>query len=518
MRSRSGRLFFSLMLCSLCLSCDDGARKETTDPCADVTCEEWQACNAGDCLTVEGRCNNYTDCADDMFCDDDLHVCRGPRRPGDDLLMDLEGNSVAFSFAGLINPETAENTILGDGAYTLDIEDLLDVLTEYAYVLEYTFPEDTYDPGLAGVRTLVLGVSKIHAQSGSELDYYHFSWIVEKDLLMEALDADDPLIGSPRFIRFSLMDVNQYTRPWDRTMFQKYCAISMFDTTDGRGLLFLDHYDNTTFEAGEDLRIWGNLPLTTRLIITPENEEANCTYRIGETYVTKAEFDAGRASTEPALSCGLPADFFEAPAAMHLEYFFSGAINPETATIQTVINGYADATAMLQEEVVVDDYSALALYISTGIPEPVDYAQSIGGIEMITDDHYTFYMLGLTVHTSTLAAMKEGLTTVLPWDANHMLAAIELHEERVVGQDTFSKICPVGITGADATGDLLACTGNNTAFLPGETLELAVSVELTTDAAVLGAAYGYADGQTCHCQMNYGTIDCAVFDQLGNGE
>ena len=512
----------SILLPTICLAlallpaCDD-APKETTDPCETVTCEVWEACEAGICLPQEGRCTNYTHCADDLFCDDDLHVCRGPVHPDDAFLDDLEGDSVAFEFAGLINPDTAANPTLGEGAYTFDVGALSGTVGEYAYAIAFTFPEDYADTSLAGARTVVLGASRIHTQAGDEINYHHFNWIVRADVLQAAVTADDPVLEAPELVRFHLMDVNQFVRPWDQRLFRRYCTLSAADARSTEGRLFVSFFQNAGFFAGEELTLWGNLPMTPQVVITPENEEDHCSYRVGETYVTKAEYEAGRAATEPTLTCGLPEDFFDPPAAAHLGYLFSGLINPGTATLQTVVHGYGDATVMIPEEVTVDDYNSLAMHVTSGTPEPVLYVQSLGGVEYLSDTHYTFHMLALSVHVSTLAGMKADQLDVIPWDADHMFAALEAHEERVVGEDTYSRVCPLALTAPDAAGELLVCTGGNTAFAAEEALELAASVGLATDAASIATAYGYADGQTCHCRFNYGNIDCALFEALEDG-
>jgi len=503
-----------MMLFSLA-ACDDGGKKKTVDPCESVTCEDWQQCNAGVCELQAGRCENYTNCEDDRFCDDDLHICRGPTEPDAQFLDDLDGNSVAFEFAGLINEDPALDIspTMGIGAYTLDVDGLTGVLNEYAYTFGFTYPEDYPDPLLAGQEVLSFGASKIYGQNGSELNYYHFNWMVAKSVLLAARTADDPIIETPDLARFRLMDVNQYVRQWDQELFRRYCTISSYDTAAATGRLFLNYFDNTAFVAGENLKIWGNLPLTPLIVITPENEEAQCLYRIGDAYVTRAEYEAERAITEPQLSCEIPVDFFDGPVPMHLDYFFSGELNPSDATIESSVPGYGDATAMLQEEIVVDDYNALGM-ATTIESVPVTYAQSIGSVVTLGTDHYTFYIMGVYVTTSVLQTMKQDQTTVVPWDGQNMTVALEFYEQLGVDGVGYAKVCPQAVTAPDAAGELLACTGDNMDFSAGETLELALSVTWTDDAAAIAAVYAYADGQTCHCLQDNTIIDCAVFDAL----
>ena len=513
MRTLIIQLFLSLILSITLFSCDNGGSAKKADPCEDVICEEWQSCAAGECVLQEGRCENYTHCADDMFCDDALHTCRGPRQPADDFLGDLEGNSVAFSFAGIINPGTTTDPTLGAGTYTFDVGELTGVINEYAYTFEFTYPEDYPNPSVTGLEVLSLGTSKIYGQNGPELDYYHFNWVVAKSVLLAARTADDPVLEAPDLARFRLMDVNQYVRQWDQTLFRRYCTISSYDTAASTGRLFLDFFDNTSFSAGEDLKIWGNLPLTPLIQITSENEEAQCLYRIKDAYVTREDYETERAITEPALSCEIPADFFDGAVPMHLDYFFSGELNPSDASLESAVPGYGDATAMLQEEVIVDDYNSVALD-TTVESVPITYAQSIGSVTTVGTDHYRFYIMGVYVATSVLQTMKQDQTTVVPWDAETMSVALESYEQLAVDGVGYGKVCPVAVSGPDAIGDLLACTGENVDFSVGETLELALSVTWTDDATSIAAVYSYADGQTCHCLQDNAIIDCAVFDAL----
>ncbi len=513
--NRFPTLFLYISVLLYFASCDDGGGRKTVDPCDEVSCEDWQQCREGSCELVEGRCGNYLDCADDRFCDDELHICRGPTEPDATFLDDLDGNSVAFGFAGMINDDPALNITptMGNGVYTFDADELSGVLDQYAYTFGFTYPEDFPDPLLAGLEVLSFGASKIYAQNGAELRYYFFSWMVARSVLMDALTADDPLMETPDLVRFRLMDVTQYIRPWDQALFRRYCTLSTYDTAADTGRLFLNYFDNTTFAAGENLKVWGNLPLTPLITITPENEETQCSYRIGDATVTRTEYETGRAITEPELSCGIPDGFFAGAVPMHLDYFFSGELNPSDASLETSVPGYGDATAMLQEEVVVDDYNAVAM-ATTIEAEPVTYAQSIGGVTTLGNEHYTFHIMGVYVATSVLQAMKAGQTTVVPWDGETMTVALEHYEQLTVDGTGYGRVCPLAVTAPDAVGELLACTGGNTDFSAGETLELALSVAWTDDPTAIAAVYGYPDGQTCHCLQENSVVDCAVFDAL----
>lgn len=46
-----------------------------TDPCADVTCDEWKECADGDCILKDGRCEKKTDCGVNEICDTAAHDC-----------------------------------------------------------------------------------------------------------------------------------------------------------------------------------------------------------------------------------------------------------------------------------------------------------------------------------------------------------------------------------------------------------------------------------------------------------
>jgi len=49
--------------------------EDVVDPCADVTCEEWETCVSGSCTVSDGRCATTEDCGSGEKCDVATHNC-----------------------------------------------------------------------------------------------------------------------------------------------------------------------------------------------------------------------------------------------------------------------------------------------------------------------------------------------------------------------------------------------------------------------------------------------------------
>lgn len=504
------RFLPSLLVLCLCSACGD----DSASPCDVITCDDWEECVAGSCEPLPGLCGNYTHCPEDMFCAED-HTCQGPVGPEEGFMEPLFSECVVFEYRGLINSYedlASSHVTLGSGdfAYYSSTMDPLR-LDESAYVYRYRVPHDYHLPELRGVELMIMGVSHQVEGTMADVEYYNISagFPVEGFLaMMEEELFQGPLIDP---MWFTVRRVWIHVREWDRTQFRKYCEIAGRKTESSESKIFLSFFDNVELTPGENLLLWGNIVLTDPVEITEQNEEEHCVFYQGSTPITRQQYLDGISLTGPTISCEIPDGFFDAATTRNATMLFSGLINDPAN--QSFEYGYGVLEIDLDgTEIVADDYYALSYRWTQGQTDLLVH-QTLGSVEVLGQDHYSFYMVQSIIDPEVLTEMKNGGIRTIPYDPSSMFFQLEWMEEKIRGDDIWYRSCPAAVSDPQSqSGSLLACHEQNVTFAPGERLEIAANIDLTDDAATLHDVFGMTED--CYCYRNTTTqlVDCTEFE------
>jgi hypothetical protein len=468
-------------------------------------------------VPLEGFCDNYTHCPVDQFCDDD-HTCKGPTRPAPSFLDPVTAQAVTFEFRGVINNRDdvfGPGPTLGIAAYEWHYDEGAETLSDYGYAYRWIIPQNYPDETLRGREMIVMGASRAFSGSMGGVEYNHISIGFPASGFVEMKDqgGNEAALSDPMWFR--MYNIVSVVREWDQSVFKRTCTLSEFDPANPDSRLFLNHFDNATFEEGEDLLLWGNVAMTTKLEITPSNEETLCAFYQNDVSISRQEYLDGIALTEPALACEVEEGFFDPNTIRLATFFFIGTINDPDVGFSNFLTGAGDLTVSLDgNEVEADDYYALA-YKYTSSPTDLMVYQTLGSVEILGENEYTYNLFRLTIDPAILAQMKQQSLVSVPYDPQTMFAVLEHSHFKGQGNDAWYKVCPIAVSDPDATtGALMACYDHNVEFACNERLELAGNLDMTDDATTVQEVYEIADD--CYCFINYSTtpVDCADFDAL----
>jgi len=200
--------------------------------------------------------------------------------------------------------------------------------------------------------------------------------------------------------------------------------------------------------------------------------------------------------------CGLPTDHAVPPAGDHAVFRMVGPISSTGGPYEwcarqfdVVVDGVAvDAGSQYVSVELVSPW-AITVY-AFGLPAEVS-----PGLEAYS------YLVATFLRASFNAALDAGVPEVA---ADDVAFGEELVEVKTVGIDSLYRMCPRAARSAGAAGRFWICDAGNVDFAPGERLQLAGNVELTTDPAVLAAVFG---STACSCWRNqYEVLDCAEWE------
>jgi hypothetical protein len=484
-----------------------------TDPCADVSCEEWASCQAGECLPLAGRCSDYLDCAPDEYCDG-THTCQGPIVPDATFLDEGSGNRLTFGIQGLIQQyETLDegSVTLARGGLEATVDGTSEALDYSVYAFRYTVPETSSLELLRGQD--VIGVAGSHVrEEGVGIYRYTYGMVLVPVTALQAMRAGDtPEAAAPASLFASLRDVTATRRAFDQAVFTRYCPVAYSDADGDGSRLFADAHRNANFAVGEDALLWGNLALGARAEVTEANEATLCTFYQNGQLISRADYLAGLAQTEPELSCEVPEGFLGPSSPSWFTVFFTGLINDPDVPMASWTHGLGDLEAVLDGEAfVVDDSYLLAYLWDQGTPLLV--AQSLGDVEELGTNHYRFHLVQLALGQAWLAEMKAAGETIRTYDPDWTYVTLWEYEQKVVGPDDWYKQCPILTHDpASSAGSVLVCSDQNTDFSPGEPWDVAAVIPATGDATTILAVNAMTE--PCACSTSTGlALDCATFD------
>ena len=214
----------------------------------------------------------------------------------------------------------------------------------------------------------------------------------------------------------------------------------------------------------------------------------------------------------PAFSCAVPGDFGHSDSPDHVAFSVRGRISDSSAGYMVPVVSLAD--------LVIGGASRMAdsMYAMTYQIEKSDilYLRVTlqGELQQYSTGHHRFLYTQLALPMETLNAAHQNGETYISHtldDAYRFRVYTLDIEEKYENGAQYSKMCPLALDTDDGDqGGMYVCHANNSTFAPGETLELTLGVEMTSDQQTLLDAFQQTE--PCVCTKNNAEyVDCATY-------
>ncbi len=465
------------------------------------------ACGDGNGTTSDA------DAAADATPDADIAM---PTKPEDDFFEHSTENWLELTFKGLINKaEDFDTGNITDGIGEMLFMvggETLDVSDDPAAFLS-KLPDDYPYEEYRGLEYIGIIAMHILEQGTTEGRLYYLSAGIAREFLQGIKAEGTPEVPPPEAFWATLYDYSYFIRA-DQVTLLKFCPIAKYDAAAKASRLFVDARANKSFAPGENLIIWGNIAMTSKIEITAETEGEICRYMMDDNDITKERYEEEKAKNVLDFSCELPENFTE-PRYDEYDIFQSRGVINDADSDDIATSAAIERTVLVNDkELEVLSYQSAWYRISW---EGADYIalQSIGNISS-AGDTYHFTTGELYLMKDTLTALKENGETLVGNVASQIYLVFSEIDEKVEESGYLMKQCPVAVL--DVTvGDhgLFFCTAGNTDFAVGEYIEAAGNMALTHDPTAI-AEYVQYEGCVCYRYPEDGdavAIDCAEFGE-----
>lgn len=468
----------------------------------------------------ERRPTDSDDATDDSaVSDNDTAV------PGDAFFATEAPNSFHMEFKGLINSYddmVAEKQVKGIGSfdYSFGGEKYTPKGDPEAYLS--TIPADYEDPDMAGKEYLRVQLYSDPIDQGTSdagNQWYTFDFVnigIPLERFTAAKAADGNIFPLDEITWANLMAVTVTARA-DGQYFYRYCYVSTPDRTRTDNRWFVDHRNNDSFAAGEDLILWANIAMGDRQTVTAGNEEDICLYQSLTGVLTKAEYEAAIAKSGTEFGCEIPEKYTTPFADDRALFSFIGEVS-DIANNETIL-AFADYDVAIGGAVkTVADYTAYAYHDDIGTAVNYVVAQTIGNLfEFVPGRHFLFDYTRFLIPLSTLQALpaeEESLELTLP---NFYFQYMLLEQKLPKSGGDYLKGCIYAMHTQNELNGAFLCRAGATDFLPGDPYHIAANIELSTDVDYLMEQNGAAtpdDLCFCYDQTTGETMTCEDFDLI----
>lgn len=515
------RILSALLICFSLFACDDDNKSNNNNTnnnnLCETACESWQVCDEHlrICVTADGFCANYSQCDDNMFCDED-HICRGPTEPPNEFFNEKDGNWATFSFLGRIMSEeeaAGPSPTWGSGSATVSINNESINISSYPYSIERLIPEDSEIIDLRGKTAITAAMTKQNGYVDQFIDVDLFYFAIDQEILREMKEANEVEndLSEGWIVFYDKLSV--FIRSWDNGDFRRMCHKAL-KKPDGVSSIFLNYFDNEDFSSPEDLMIWGNFSLGEIIEITEANEEQYCTYRLNGSFISKNEFYQGIALAKPEFSCEIPADFLDNSSENYVSFQINGMINNVEIPFEQNTLAWSDAVSVVNGTVVEssDFYSIIYYYDGPRAPDSL-LIQFLGDVDQTNPDYDHANFLEIIVPRQTLIDAHDASQTLLSFDDQVLSLSLEEFFIKTSNNVEYYKICPIaaGVTTADS---IINCNAQNTAFAIGENLEFTGNISLSTDPSLFAPGVTLENGCYCMNSSDSSIIQCSEWEDL----
>ncbi|MCP4601249.1 MAG: hypothetical protein GY847_12115, partial [Proteobacteria bacterium] len=297
----------------------------------------------------------------------------------------------------------------------------------------------------------------------------------------------------------------QYNLRADGVHLIKTCLKAQADLDNDNSRLFIDTKRNDTYVAGESIEVWGNIALTDDPAKIMNGADPICEYYILEGVSGSVETDEQTYYEEMekqfGFDCEMDQGFFLPTGNSSAIFQFEGEI---ASADETAIQGSVEMKLQVDgQEYETADTEAKAIQNGDSL-----IFQTIGSMENKGNDRSAFNFFQLEILNNRITILDEDDHYINSDPLNGVRAALIYVEELIVETDHYAKLTPIAVNIPMQRG-LFVCHDDNPSFAPGEILQLAGNIELTSDKSILILAFG----ALTYCEKNGLSIPCQEFEE-----
>jgi hypothetical protein len=423
-----------------------------------------------------------------------------------------------MGFKGLINSYedvVNQQAVDGIGEASVVLPSGSTSLDEMAMTFRYDFPQDYPYEKWRGVSMLALDLYKTVKGDSTSATYNDLRLYIPRDDLAALKGSGGNVMGLGELALVSLSTIDLLVRK-DGVRMQKTCFGAIADTSVKESKFFVNSSKNTGFAAGENLKIWANVAMTSdkaKILETfktlVDDNGSLCRYLKDQTSITKEEYYV-EIKKEFDLDCGVPDGFLTPLAADYETFMFKGLINDISGNDQPV-NGVSVYKVFAAGKArSVNDYSAYSSAVKYDSMDLVGVT-SIGNVIQMDAINYTYLATETYFSREDLVALKTGGVNRMDFDGSNMLTAVYAMEQKDRKPKSYFRQCALAVIDTTRTGSAAyVCHEKNTDFSAGEGLQTAANFELTTDTAAIAEYVGTDDGCICYDEAS-AYFDCSEF-------
>lgn len=445
--------------------------------------------------------------------------------PNDEFYATNADNTFRIEFKGLINSHddmTAQKQVKGLGSFEFSFGGEKYAVTGAPEAWRDRIPADYDNPDMAGKEYLRIQLYSDPLEQGTSTagnQWYTFDFVnigIPLESFTTAKAADGNIFALDDITWTNLMHLTTTARQ-DGQYFYRYCYVSLSDHTRTDNRWFVDHRNNESFAAGENLILWGSIGMSDRQVVTAENEESICIYQSLTAALTKAEYEAEIAKSGTEFGCEIPEKYTTPFADDRAMISFIGEVS-DIDNNETIL-AFADYDVAIGGTVkTVADYSAYAYPSDIGTSTNYMVAQTLGNVfEFVPGRHYTFDYTRLLIPVAKLQSVPSADETAEFALPDIYFQYMLLEQKLPKSGGSYLKGCIYAMHTQNEQNGLFLCRAGATDFLPGDPYHIAANIELSMDVDYLMEQNGVTTpDELCFCsnETTGETITCDEFDTM----
>ncbi len=424
-----------------------------------------------------------------------------------------------FEFEGEINTgEDYENHKKGTGSYkiTLGEDDYLIDNSLYSIIQTYKGEDEEIEER----KFLQFRGYKIFEQSNNFYRFYGISVSVSMEKLKEIKkigESNIDLTGDNNIFVSFWEDVINIRK--DNVVMALSCVNAIADYSSKESLITIDHSENETFEAGENISANGNLDVLynydMELIKELFTDEAYdeyegkwCKFFKDQANISKDEY-LKELENNFGFEDKLPENFDKNDHENHAIFKFSGEVIKRGEKEKP---GISDYNVMLEKEKLeVDDQKASASVLEIDGVDHI-YVETIGDVSHLGIKHYAFNISVAYFKIDSLKNLKEKGGNTLDISNGNFFFSISKIESKEIENRGYIKNCVKAVIDKSFEKHFVSVFYDvDSEFAAGEIFEVAGNVTLSTDQEKIKEVYGES-ADNCYCSSEEGSISCEEFD------
>lgn len=420
-------------------------------------------------------------------------------------------NFASLDFKGIINTQTdyeESKATNGIGTINMNFGSSTVAITQYLYAIKNKMPDDYPKEKYRGLE--YIGVTAYNIDTVSSTDYHYnlagFGMPIEFLQGLKESGTNESVF--PELSWLTYYDINLRLRK-DNSTVSRHCYISFGLIESSK--IRVDTAKAGTFSIGDNFIFQANVTMSDPITITPDNEEANCTYTLNSDKISKAQYELELQKDGSEFDCALPDKFLDPRGDAYDIFKMKGTINDGTSSNQPAVAIGERTLALASGPVKLSDYMSYYSAINYSGSDLISLS-SIYNMIIVTDNYYTFDSLDLYLSLPKLQEMKASGEQNFT-DFTEAIYSYSKVEQKISQGDTMIKQCPKAVISKTEEGSaLFICHSGNTNFAVGENLQIAGNMILTEDKAAITDATGIAGECYCYNYTKGVEMTCDDFD------